>query len=156
MSCNSVPAEQALSQLEFWLDASWPMTEAEASEVASGAGWTLEDDGGVYARNNPVSFQMVLGMSKRDKETSSFSFTLTDDVKRDDPEGMEALKDRYSEFVGAGREQWGKPALKRGKRPSASWDFGDRGGVRIYYDSAVVATFVTPADVQLRKDLNDW
>ena len=156
MNPNSVPIEQALSQLEFWLNAPWPMSEAEAAELATDIGWSVEDEEWLYARNNPVSFQMVLGISKRDNETVSFSFSLTDDVRRDDAEGMEALKDRYSEFVAAGRARWGKPALKRGKRPSASWDFGDRGGVRIYYDSAVVASFVTPADVQLRKDLNDW
>lgn len=155
MTLNSVPVDQALAQLEFWLNAPWPMSEAEASELAADIGWSLED-GWLFARNNPVSFQEILGISKRDRPASAFSFSLTDDVQEDVVDEVDALKDRYSEIVAAGRERWGRPDLTRGKHPSARWDFGDRGGVRIYHDTAVVAGFVTPAELALRKEMNDW
>ena len=156
MTLKSVQPEQAIAQLQFWLDAPWPMSEAEASELASGAGWTVEADGRVYARNNPVEFQLVLGMSQRDTQTVSFSFSLTDAVENGDSSGLDDLKDKFSAFVTEGRERWGTPKLSRGAKPSASWDLGERGGVRIYQVDDVVADFVTPADLAIRKNMNDW
>jgi len=156
MTVKAVHAEQALAQIQFWLDAPWPMSEAEASELASGAGWTVEEDGRVYARNNPVEFQLVLGMSKRDNQTRSFCFSLTDAVEEGDASGLDDLKDKFSEFVTEGRKRWGAPKLRRGSKPSASWDLGELGGVRIYQVDDIVADFVTPEDLAIRKNMNDW
>lgn len=152
---TAVPVDQALDQLEFWLAAPWPMSEEEAGEMASALGWTIEGEW-VYARCNDVPFQTVLGISKRDSEVTAFSFSLTGDVEQDDREAMDALKDAFSEYVAAGRSRWGKPAMKRGAVPTARWDFGERGGIRMHYTTAVVATYVTPNDLKALKVMNDW
>lgn len=153
---STVPVDDAVRQLDFWSTLAWPMTEAEAVDQASGVGWTLEDDGRVYARNNPVSFQMVLGLSKRDVAVSEFQFSLTSDAPKQDPAALDLVKDAFSEFVAAGRKQWGKAALTRRGNPAVRWDLGERGGIRIYQDTAVVATFMAPEHVRVLKGLNDW
>lgn len=157
MTLSSVLADQAVAQLGYWLEADWPMSESEASNLASTIGWTVEGDGRVYARCNPVEFQLVPGISNRDNQTVSFSFSLTDVVGDDaDVSAKDELKDRFSDFVSAGRQTWGAPKLKRGTKPQASWDLGERGGIRIYQTDEVVAEFVTPDDLAIRKNMNDW
>lgn len=153
---STVPVDDALKQLEFWSSVDWPMSEADASGLAAGAGWVLEDDGRVYARNNPVTFQMVLGMSERDVAVSEFQFSLTDDAPKDDPEALSLVKDAFSDFVAAARKRWGKAALSRRGTPTVRWDLGDQGGIRIHQDTAVIATFMTPEHVQMLKGLNHW
>lgn len=152
----SLPVAQFVSSVDYWLNATWPMTEAEVCDLAAGAGWTLEDDGYVYVRNSALPFQEVLGISKRDKEATAFSFSLTADVPDHDAEAHEQLKDAFSAFVAAAKERWGKPSLSRRGTPTAKWDLGARGGLLVHYDTAVVATFVTPGDIEARKVTNEW
>lgn len=59
---QSIPVDEALDVLQFWVDANWPMTEREAAELSSEIGWTQDQDGWV---SNDRFAEYVDGAEKR-------------------------------------------------------------------------------------------
>lgn len=153
-----VPVEEAIKQLEFWLDAPWPMSAADAAERAIEIGWSLEEDGQVYARTNPLEphLQVVLGLARDAESVQQFSLFLTGYVDGSDEDEVDQLKDAFGEFVAAGREAWGKASLVKRPTPAVRWDLGPRGGIRIYQSKTVAAVFMTPDQVAMLKSVKDW
>lgn len=154
MNLASTAPDQVVSDLEWWLDRQWLMTRAEICAQAAEIGWKLDD--GQLVTDYDVQDPTVLGLAPDEKTVSEFTFALTDRAEDGDEAAADHVKDRFSEYATAGRSQWGKSPLTRGRRPAIRWDLGERGGIRIWQGSAVFATVMSPDQVSTLKTLNDW
>ncbi|WP_141567641.1 hypothetical protein [Serinicoccus profundi] len=63
---QSIPVDEALDMLQFWVDTNWLMTEREAAELASEIGWTQDQDGWVSNDRFGLSFPDVEGIGPAD------------------------------------------------------------------------------------------
>ena len=154
MSLASTAPDRVVSDLEWWLGRAWPLTRSDACAQASEIGWRLE--AGQLVTDYGLPDPVVLGLPPDEKSVSEFTFALTDRAADGDESAGDLIKDCFGEYADAGRAQWGKAPLARGRRPAIRWDLGARGGIRMWHGSAVFATVMSPDQVSTLKTLNDW
>ncbi|MFS2240828.1 DUF6301 family protein [Microbacterium sp. OR16] len=96
---QSIPVDEALDMLQFWVDANWPMTEREAAELSSGIAWTQDQDGWVSNDRFGLSFPDVEGIGPADDPVKRIMLTLTDHEKHITDDFARFIADRFAEYV---------------------------------------------------------
>jgi len=144
MTWKAMAAEQACDVLDFWLQASWPLTRDEVVGLAGELGWTADSEGTLSNPADGLSQPAVRAVDDLNGDFASMNFWLTDVIKDPSAEDEAFLNDRYTLFVREGKKRWGSPKLGRDALPSATWHTG---GARITIGRsrrAVTAEFITP------------
>lgn len=153
---QSIPVDEALDMLQFWVDANWPMTEREAAELSSEVGWTQDQDGWVSNDRFGLSFPDVEGIGPADDAVKRIMLTLTDHEKHVTDDFARFIAGRFAEYVDGAEKRWGKGALRRGEVDRAYFDLESRGGVMIVRSKVVEALYLTQPEVDLRKANKEW
>lgn len=119
---KSVPHDEFIRVIEFWVNQNWPMTKIEASEACRVLGW-LESENGTF--RTPYAFKVDRVFLCADLETGQVSrvdFRLSDVMIVDSVERNIVLNDLFAGYVALLKPEFGKPKLRKDKvYQRASW-----------------------------------
>ncbi|MFT4009561.1 MAG: DUF6301 family protein [Nocardioidaceae bacterium] len=157
MTWKAMDPPRACDLLEFWINATWPMTRAEVGALAvAELGWTIDAEGSL---GNPVDGLSQPGVRTGvtpDGHLATLSFWVSDVVNDPSADAVAFLDDQFTLVVREGQRRWGKPKLRSGRNRSAQWDLPGGGRVSVArLSSSVTATFTTPSYAQVLRKLGE-
>lgn len=157
MTWKAISAARVGALLEFWINAAWPMTRAEAGALAaSELGWVVAGEGEVSNPVDGLSQPAVLTSVTPDGKLATLSFWVSDVVKDPGADAVAFLDDQFALVVREGERRWGKPKLRSGRNRSAGWELPAGGRVSASRQrSSVSVEFTTPSYAQVLRKLGE-
>ena len=110
---KSIPPDELIHILEYWINQNWPLTEEQAKQACRNLGWNENED---CDFNTPYDFKInnvLLGINRKSDQLSRLSFRVTDVCLEETAERDIALNDLYTSFLTSLTKVWGKPKMHR-------------------------------------------
>lgn len=153
MAWKVLSPEAVCNFLDFWRAQTWPMSPADARALGVREfGWTLEvedDEEYAMAYDHGLTIPDVTTSSLRG-DLANLGLWVSDVIRDVTPESTAFLGDNFTLMVREGTSRWGKPAMKRGERQSATWQNpGGSETVLSLSDKAINADLYTPQTIEL-------